>query len=65
MPTVQIIDHETGNTLVNGPLLVVPRRGEWVKLRDIVYSVYRIVHEFIPTAHGSVDLIIRVYVDRV
>lgn len=63
MSMVEIIDNVTGVVLVKGPLPVIPRKTEWVKLRDITYIVQRILHEFIPTRTG-VESEIRIYVDR-
>jgi hypothetical protein len=66
--TVEIIDRDTAQTIVTGPMIAIPRVDDTVALRGIKYTVNEVVFAFDNVTRVGMktqaELAIHIYVKR-
>jgi hypothetical protein len=67
MQTIEIIDRGNMVSIIRGPMIAVPRKGDTVALRGIKYTVDEVVFSFDEVKRFGVkaqaELSIRIYVN--
>ena len=64
MVKMEVIESDTKEYLIKGPVEILPRKGEYINLHGITYAIHRVVYEIIPTTTTNGTMLARIYVDR-